>query len=87
MTSANVIQYTITKNGNRVGAFRKNVLCRLPEYSDLLRYEPLSEHEIIAWGYDEEDEYWENDVVNLEKYLRKLIPRDKKIREYFEKAT
>lgn len=55
MTSANVIQYTITKNGNRVGAFRKNVLCRLPEYSDLLTYEPLSEHDIIAWGYDEEN--------------------------------
>lgn len=84
-TSANVIEYDIEKNGKSVGNFRKNLLCRLPDYSDLLKYQPLSEHKITPYGYDEEDEYWENKPINLEKFLEGMIPINKIIREYFLK--
>jgi len=40
-TSANVIEYTIYKDGKEVGNFRKHMMCRLPDYSDLLKYQPL----------------------------------------------
>ncbi|RPI84285.1 MAG: hypothetical protein EHM34_03915 [Nitrosopumilales archaeon] len=83
MTSANVIEYNIIKDDKIVGHFRKHLLCRLPDYSDLLQYTPLGEHSIQAWGYDEEEELWEDNPVNLEMYLRKMIPMNKQIREFF----
>ena len=83
-TSANVVEYTITKNGERAGRFRKHLLCKFPEYSELLKYEPLDEHEITAWGYDEEEAYWENDPVPLGEYLRRMAPFERALREYFE---
>lgn len=83
MTSANVIEYIIEHDSNTVGTFRKNVLCKLPDYSELLKYEPLSEHKITPFGYDEEDRYWEDDAINLETYLRKMIRTNITIREYF----
>jgi hypothetical protein len=86
-TSANVIEYSIIniKTKEEVGSFRKHMLCKFPEYSDLLIYEPLCEHEITPWGYDEEEEYWEGETQNLENYLRKDISLERKIKEYFEK--
>lgn len=83
MTSANVIEYTIERNGEAVGHFRKHLLCKLPDYSDLLKYTPLMEHTIRAWGYDEEEELWEDEPVNLEMFLRKMIPFNAVIRENF----
>jgi len=83
-TSANVIEYRITKNGKEVGYFRKHLMCKLPDYSDLLKYQPLSEHEITPNGYDEEDEYWEDDTQNLETFLKKMVG-NKIINEYFKK--
>lgn len=81
-TSANVTEYTIYRNGKSVGRFSKNHLCRLPDYAELLKYQPLSEHEIEAWGYDEEDEEWINERENLEKYLKDMI-FNKRISDYF----
>jgi hypothetical protein len=83
-TSANVIEYTIYKNGDNVGSFRKHILCRLPDYADLLEHQPLKEHEILDWGYDEEDEYWEGDPQNLEEFLKGMVRFNKKIKEYFD---
>jgi len=84
-TSANVVEYTITNiKTKKIGRFRKHLLCKFPEYSDLLIYEPLNEHEITPWGYDEEEELWEGETQNLEEYLRYYIPLNKKIREYYE---
>lgn len=97
-TSANVIEYTIYKNGEEVGNFRKHMMCRLPDYADLLKHQPLSEHTILAWGYDEEEEYWdanmccdeededceEDGEVNLDTFLRGMIRYNKKIKEYYE---
>lgn len=84
MTSANVVEYRIEKEGKQVGHFRKNLMCRLPEYSDLLKYQPLNEHQITAYGYDEDEDYWEDDSVNLEEFLKKQSPFEKVIREYFK---
>ena len=83
-TSANVIEYTIYHNGVRVGHISKNVLCRLPHFSDLLVYEPLAEHTILPWGYDEEEDEWEGEERNLEEFLKANKLFDKKLREYFK---
>lgn len=83
-TSANVIEFRITKNNKVVGYFSKHLLCTFPLYSDLLKYLPLSEHEITPFGYDEDEEYWEDETQNLENFLRKKIPLDEKIKEYFK---
>ncbi len=87
MTSANVIEYRIENiDGEYIGNFRKNVLCKLPDYADLLQYQPLNQHQITPYGYDEEEEYWEDSTVNLERYMRRRIPMNKVIKEYFEKV-
>jgi hypothetical protein len=65
-TSANVI--TILRNGEEDSHFRKKVLTKFPLYSDLLKYQ----HEIVAWGYDEEEELWEDKSENLEKFLKRI---------------
>jgi len=83
-TSANVVEYTIEKNNESVGRFRKHMMCTLPDYADLLKYQPLNEHTITPWGYDEEEEEWEGKTKNLEKFLREMKPYNKKIKEYFE---
>ena len=84
-TSANSIEYTIFKDGKEVGHFRKNVLCTLPDYSDLLIYQPLKDHTIQPWGYDEEEEEWTGEETNLRTYLWEMKLYSKKIKEYFEK--
>ena len=83
-TSANSIEYTITdKSGKDVGRFRKNVMCRLPDYAELLKYQPLADHTIQEWGYDEEEDMWEEQPENLEVFLKRMKPSNKKIREFF----
>ena len=84
MTSANVIEYTISKDGEQVGHYRQNLMCK-SNYEELLRFQPLSECTIQPYGYDEEDDFWEDDEENLENYLRKMIPMNKAIKEYFSK--
>jgi len=83
-TSANVIEYRIERNGEPVGNFRKHLLCRLPDFADLLKYQPLNEHVITPWGYDEEEDEWEDLPENLDEFLRSMVISNKKIREYYE---
>jgi hypothetical protein len=54
-TSANVIEYRIEKDGVSVGHYRQHLMCK-SHYEELLKYEPLKEHTITPWGYDDEDE-------------------------------
>lgn len=82
MTSANVIQYSIFKDEKEVGSHRENVMCK-SNYESLLKYVPLKDHTIMAWGYDEEDEYWDEEPVNLETFLKKMVLFNKIIKEYF----
>lgn len=83
-TSANSIEHSIYKGEENVGNFRKNVMCSKPDYAELLKYQPLNEHTIQAWGYDEEEDQWEDEPENLENFLKRMIPTNKKIREYFK---
>jgi hypothetical protein len=86
-TSANVIEYTIYNINNvekPVGRFSKHILCKYPDYAELLKYQPLNEHTIQAWGYDEEEDEWEDEPENLEDFLKPMIPTNKKIRAYFK---
>lgn len=82
-TSANVIEYDILKDGKVVGYFRKHLLTKYPLYSDLLKYQPLADHEIYAHGYDEEEEDWEDEPENLDTFMKRAKPFDKKIKEYY----
>lgn len=84
-TSANVIEYRIEKNGEIVGNFRKNLLCKFPDYSDLLKYQPLIQHTITPYGYDQDEEYWEDDTQNLENFLRGIARHNNILYNYFIK--
>lgn len=87
MTSANVVEYVIYKKDDEVGQFRKHMYCRLPEYSDLLKYQPLEDHTIQAWGYDEDDEVWYDEEIRLDKFLFKIKNTNKKLKEYFNEKS
>jgi hypothetical protein len=82
-TSANSIEHSIYKGEKNVGNFRKNIMCRLPDYAELLKYQPLKDHTIQAWGYDEEEDQWEDEPENLEDFLKPMVASNKKIREFF----
>ena len=83
MTSANVVEYSINKDGKNVGYYRQNILCK-SHHEELLKYEPLKKHIIVPWGYNEEEERWEGKKQNLEKFLRNISVFNKEIREYFK---
>ncbi len=83
MTSANVVEYRIEKDGKTVGHHRQHLMCN-DRSDELLKFKPLEEHTITAFGYDEEEEYWEEEPENLDKYLKTCIPINKTIREYFD---
>lgn len=82
MTSANVVMYSILKDDIEVGSHRVNIMCK-SNFDKLLVYEPLTEYEILPYGYDEEEDYWEGEIENLSDFLKSLIPTNKEIREYF----
>ena len=68
-TSANVVEYTIYDAGDkRVGTHRQHCMCKT-KWQELLKYQPLRDHKIQAWGYDEDEAYWENDPQNLRDFL------------------
>jgi hypothetical protein len=81
MTSANVIEYTILKNEKQVGSHRENVMCQ-SHYEELLKFEPLKEHTIVSYGYDEEEELWENEPENLEVFMTRIAKTNKVIEAY-----
>lgn len=83
-TSANSIEYTIYKGKKSVGRFRKNIMCIKPDYAELLKYQPLNEHTIQCWGYDEEEVSWEDEPEKLEDFLKRMIISNRKIREFFD---
>ena len=70
MTSANVTQYTIyDSTGKEVGKHYQSHLCKT-KWHELLKFTPLENHTIVAWGYDEDEELWEDEPVNLLSFLR-----------------
>jgi len=70
MTSANVVEYTIRDaDGTKVGSHSQHAYCKT-RWHELLKFTPLESHTIQPWGYDEEEEYWEDDARNLLEFLR-----------------
>lgn len=70
MTSANVINYTIFKDGAKVGEHRQHLYCK-DRSEDLLRFQPPELYQIQAHGFDEHEAPWEDKPVNLRDYLAK----------------
>lgn len=71
MTSANVIEYTIFKGDKEVGRHRQNIMCKTCN-DGLEKFQPPEDFTIQEWGYDEEEELWENDKrENLKDWLAK----------------
>ena len=72
MTSANVTEYTIfNSEGKKVGEHSQHCLCKT-KWGRLLKFTPPENFVIMAWGYDEEEEYWEDDPINLKTFIEKL---------------
>lgn len=70
MTSANVVEYTIRDSlGKKVGSHSQHCYCKT-RWHELLKFTPLESHTIQEWGYDEDEEYWENAPKNLLTFLR-----------------
>ena len=68
MTSANVVEYRIEKDGVVVGEHRQHALCHT-KWHRLFKYTPFSEHTITPWGYDEEEAYCEGKTVTLQEFF------------------
>lgn len=74
MTSANVTEYSIIKKktGEVVGNHRQHHYC-MTNWGDLVRkYFPLEDYLIQAYGYDEEEEHWEEEPEELYEFLIKV---------------
>lgn len=72
MTSANVTEYTIKDlSGNKVGEHQQHYYCKT-HWGDLLKFTPEENFTIQAWGYDEEEELWQKEEINLKTFLDKL---------------
>ena len=82
MSSSNIIQYRILKNGETAGYYKYNI-SRKSTFEELLKYQPLSEHTVIPWGYDEEEGCWSDEEENLNDFLLSMVHSNKEIREYF----
>lgn len=73
MTSANVINYTIFKDGIEVGTHRQNIMCKRCNDS-LLKFTTPSDFTILSHGLDEDDMEWFGDEVNLKDWLYENPP-------------
>ncbi len=70
-TSANGIEYRIlNKDGKQVANYHENIMCKM-HFDRYLVHTPHNEFTIQAWGYDEDEEYWEGKKENLETFLKK----------------
>jgi len=82
-TSANTSDYQIyNKKGEYVGDHHQHWMCRT-HWEELLKYQPLKDYKIKETWYDEEEEYFEDKLENLEKFLKNRERTSKELREYF----
>ena len=48
----------------------------------IIKFQPLENHTIQAYGYDEEDEYWESEEIeNLKDFLTRKAKYNKDLKE------
>ena len=71
MTSANVTEFRIFRNGKQVGSHSQHCMCKT-HWEELLVFQPLGEHTILPWGLDEEEEIWEGEEISLLTFLSKI---------------
>ena len=72
MTSANVTEYTIRDlTGKTVGKHSQHAYCK-PTWGELLKFIPAEAHTITPWSFDEEEEFWEGEAVNLQIFIDDL---------------
>lgn len=67
MTSANVTNFRIRRKDTKeaVGTHSQHAYCK-PRWQELLRFQPLEDFEIHAWGLDEEEEEWHMEKISTE---------------------
>ena len=70
-TSANVVKYTILKDGIEVGNHRQHMLCK-SRWDELCTFMPIDKYTIIEHGLDENEASWQNDEVPLNKFLLRI---------------
>ena len=71
MTSANVINYRIERNGEVVGEHRQNLMCRT-NWHRLIDYTPFAEHNITPYGEDENEAPWTGETTTLLEFFSEL---------------
>ena len=71
-TSANVIEYDIRHRitGESVAHHRQNIMCKPFDKSHLTKLEPASDYLVYPYGYDEEEELWEDEPIELTDFLK-----------------
>ena len=70
MTSANTVHYTISdKRGVVAGEITWNFYCKT-RWHEFTKFSPPEEFTVQAWGYDEEDDLWEDEPMNLAEFLK-----------------
>lgn len=76
-TSANVVEYRIEDAfGNVVKHLRQHLYCKM-DWSPILEFSPASEYTITPYGYDEEDEYWEDEPRPLDEFIKRILSNKK----------
>jgi hypothetical protein len=68
MTSANIVNFTIFRDGLIVGKHRQNLLCKSRKH-ELAKYQPAELYQIQAHGLDENEAPWTENVMNLQEFL------------------
>lgn len=73
MTSANVTEFRIERNGEVVGNHSQHHYCHT-RWHRLYKYTPFSEHTITPYGEDENEAPWEGKTQPLSEFLKKNPP-------------
>ena len=70
MTSTHITNFEIRRKDTWevVGSHRQNYLCKA-HWEDLLKFQPTADFEIQAWGYDEDEDFWEGEWQDLCDFL------------------
>lgn len=91
MTSANVyyISFVDKETGKSQYTRRQNILCNeVDDWDKILSLDPNNTY-LHYWGYDVEDEYWEDNknIPRLSDWLEKQKIVNKKLREKINDQT
>jgi hypothetical protein len=79
MTSANVTHYDVRDlQGEIVGEHSQHLYCKA-KWEVLQKFQPYDNYTIQAWGYDQEEEFWEGKKYNLRDFVGYLRVNENKI--------